>query len=150
MRPISPFLVLVFIGACVGADPEPPATPHVALPPLGSPRPLAAPAGQPIAPFPRADDCLAIPGSWPGELTGCYDVQRRLGGIELDVAPDELGAAIVAVRDTYAPRVSPEIVATGGIAWVSDEGVRLEVVREPTLVHVRATGVVRAPGTPAG
>ncbi|MDP2315804.1 MAG: hypothetical protein Q8P41_23105 [Pseudomonadota bacterium] len=137
MRHANPLFLLLLIGACQ-TTPEAPPMQHAGLPPLGSPRPLAATVGTSIAPFPDASSCFTLPGTWPGELTGCYDAEDRLGGIELDVPLDQVGDAVVAVRDTYAPGVSAQVRAVGGSAWASADGVRLEVIRESTRVHVRA------------
>ncbi len=137
MRNAYPLLSML-LAACTQAPPPEPATVGAVLPSLGGPRAEAGrPGASPIAPFPDAHVCVTLSGQWPGELTACYDAADRLRGVELDVAPDRMGEAVVAVRDTYAPGISDTLVAVGGGAWVAG-GVRLEVVREDTRVHVRA------------
>lgn len=140
MRPMPPLLVLVafaLLGAC--AESPLPARPpsYGALPALGSPIVASARPGAPVAPVPGASVCVTVPGRWPGELTGCYDADGRLQGVELDAPPESEADALAAVIATYAPGAAETLAAVGGNAWVAD-GVRLEVVRDGALLHVRA------------
>ncbi len=130
MRP----LLLLLLTACAEA-PSPVIAVPAPLPALGSARSaLAAPRAGTVAPMPGATACVALPGAFPGELTGCYDATGHLRGVELDTSPEATGAAIVAVRDAYA---QGDVVAVGGSAWTT-ASVRLEVVADDARVHVRA------------
>lgn len=140
MRPMPPLLVLAglaLLGACAEAPPADSGPVYSALPALGSPIVASARPGAPVVPVPGASVCVTVPGSWPGELTGCYDADGRLQGVELDAPPETEADALAAVIATYAPGAADTLAAVGGSAWVAD-GVRLEVVRHGALLHVRA------------